>query len=393
MRDRRESGSRFRGKAFEQPRMPDFLTRSLVVAFNDRRYGGQKGKADAVGHGMADAEGVPHAERLIDAQAARAIEDQHHSFRYPSENAEKVRQDAVEEHGDSAREVETLSARDGELAEEEAALGRRHGPGWLAYGSVLAALFCLTLPIDYGAAMWTPLPPLGQWTLAIFIGVVMVLCAHQAAMKVEDLEEAHGRREQDPFGYRKNQGALACALAVPLAVIVGTTIWRGAVFASDAQLTGGPVHSGVANLALGLLALLAFVVAVLAGMGYRRAQPLREIRRERSAIAGQRASWQAVMDRAERTERQAEITLAYLEEREEHVIQAIGHWARERKARLRQRAAWVAMREQAKTGTPAPFISRSVDREDSAASIDRAGEQLRLIPRTTDGRGHTNGTR
>lgn len=388
----RKDRAGLRGKAFEPPRKPDFLTRSVVVAFNDRRYGSQKGKADAVGHGMADAEGVPHAERLIDAQAARAIEDQHHGFRYPTENAEKVRQDAVEEFADGCREVAVLVERDAALAEEETALGRRYGPGWPGYSAVLAALFCLTLPIDYGAAMWTPLPPLGQWTLAIFIGVVMVLCAHQAAKKVEDLEETHGRRSEDPFAYRKNQGALGFALVVPLAVIVGTTIWRGAVFASDAQLTGGPVHSGVANLALGLLALLAFVVAVLAGMGYRRMQPLREVRRERSAIAKQRKTWQAVMDRAERTQRQAEIKVVYLQEREEHVVQAISHWAEERKSRLRQRAAWVSMREQAKTRVPEPSIPQPVDQARAATSIDRVGEQLRLTPQVTDGREHANGT-
>lgn len=339
-----------KGKNFEPPRKPDFLTRSLIVAFNDRRYGAQKGKADAVGHDMADQEGVPHAERLIDAQAARAIEDQRHGFRHPKESAEKARQDAVEEHADAAREVAVLEERDAELAAEEAALGRRHGPGWIGYGLILAALFCLTLPIDYGAASWMPLPPLGQWVLAIFIGLVMVLCAHQAAKKVEDLQESHAERDTDLFAYRKDQVALGSSLGVAFLVIVGTTIWRGQVFASDAQATGGPIHSGAANLALGLLALLAFVVALLAGMGYRRMQPLRAIRCERAALDAQRKQWQEVMDRAERTQRQAEVTLTYLDEREGHVIEAIRHWAQERKARLRQRAATVAMRELRKGG-------------------------------------------
>ncbi len=129
---------------------------------------------------------------------------------------------------------------------------------------------------------------------------------------------------------------------MPLAVVVGTTIWRGQVFASDAQATGGPVHSGAANVALGLLALLAIVVAVIAGMSFRRMQPLREVQGERKTLAKECSTWQAVMDQAERRQRQAEVTLAFLEEREEHVIEAIGHWARERKARLSQRAAWVS---------------------------------------------------
>ncbi len=261
------------GHQFQPPRKPDFLTRALVVAFNDRRFGSQNGLADAAGRGMADAEGIPHAERLIDAQAERAASDQRHGFRLPKENAEKVKQDAIEEHADAGREVQKLDAADVELAEAEAALGRRHGPGPLAYSLILGALFCLTLPIDYGVAVWMPLPPVGQWMLTIFIGVVMVLCAHQAAKKIEDLEESHTTREAEPFGYRKDQLTLIASLGVATFVLVGTTIWRGQIFASDAQATGGPIHSGIATLALGALATLAFVVAVIAGMSYRGPTP------------------------------------------------------------------------------------------------------------------------
>ena len=332
-----------RGSKFEPPRGPDILTGSAVVAFNDRRYGAQKGKADASGHSMADAQGVPHAERLIDAQAGRAVADQRHGFRYPVENAEKVRPGAIEQHGDAAREVAVLIEKDEELAAEEAELSRRHGPGRLGYGLILAALFCLTLPDRLRGGDVDAASPAGSVDGGdSSIGVVTVLCAHQAAKKIEDLEETHARREEDPFGYRKDQITVASALLVPLAVVVGTTIWRGQVFASDAQATGGPVHSGAANVALGLLALLAIVVAVIAGMSFRRMQPLREVQGERKTLAKECSTWQAVMDQAERRQRQAEVTLAFLEEREEHVIEAIGHWARERKARLSQRAAWVS---------------------------------------------------
>jgi hypothetical protein len=387
-----DRSERLSGKRFEPPRRPDILTRAVVVAFNDRRYGSQKGKADAIGHDMADARGVPYAERVIDAQAARAAEDQRHGFRYPVENAEKVRQDAIEEHTDARREVDAVGERDVPLAETEAELRHRHGASRFSYGLTLAALFCLGLPIDYGVAMWTPLPPLGQWMLAIFIGAAMVLCAHQAAKKVEDLEEAHRVREDDPFAYRKNQMALVASLMVPLAVIVGTTIWRGQVFAADAKETGGPVHSGAVTIALGLLALLAFVVAVLAGMGYRRMQPLREVRKQRGQLSAERKSYQMVMDRAERRQRQAEVTLAFLEEREEHVIAAIAHWAQERKARLRQRAAWVSMREQRKQATSGrPSNPRSVEVYGPPVPLDRAGDQLRLLPHMTDHHDHTNG--
>src|SRR5262249_22138435 len=154
-------------REFQPPRKPDFLTRAVVIAFNDRRYGTQKGKADADGVEMVDQDGVPHAERLVEAQAERGIADQQHNFRVPKERADQVRQDAVEEQADAQREIDVRTEQDAALAEAEAELGRRHGPGRVAYGATLTALFCLTLPIDYGVAAWTPLPPVGQWMLAI----------------------------------------------------------------------------------------------------------------------------------------------------------------------------------------------------------------------------------
>jgi hypothetical protein len=335
---------RLKGRQFEPPRKPDVLTRGVVVAFNDRRYGTQKGKADADGFDMVDEDGVPHAERLVDAQAERGIADQEHNFRVPEERADQVREDAIEEQADAEREIERIDEKDAELAEAERELGRRPGPRLAAYLGVLTALFCLTLPIDYGVAAWTPLPPIGQWMLAFFIGVVMVLCAHQAGKKVEDLQEAHAEKEKEPFAYRKEMAALIVAIAAPLLVLIGTTVWRGQVLTSDAQATGGPVHSGVVTIALGLLATLAFAVAVLTAMGYRRREPLRTVRKERAKLAVEGRHWQAIADRAERTERQAGVTLRYLDEREEKVVAAIQHWAEERKARIRQRAAHVARR-------------------------------------------------
>ncbi len=82
----------------------------------------------------------------------------------------------------------------------------------------------------------------------------------------------------------------------------------------------------------------------------RRTTPLRAIRRERSQLDTEHKRWQSVTDAAERRQRQAEVTLTYLDEREAHVIEAIRHWADERKARLRQRASHVARRELRKQG-------------------------------------------
>ncbi len=344
----RDAPARLSGRQFEPPRGPDLTTHPLVVAFKDRRYATRNGQADAAGFSMADEAGVLHVDRLIDAQAERIIADQSHGFAYPKENAAKVGREAVEGQADAAREVTVLGARDADLKAAEDGLGRRHGPCGGGYVGTLLALFALMLPIDLSAAMWTPLPPAGQWLLALLIGAGMVLCAHQAARRVEELREAHARRDDDPFGYRVGQVALGFALGVPAAVIVGTALWRAAAFASDAQATGGLAHGGAVNVAFALLGLLAFVVAVLAGLAYRHMAPLREVRGQRAKVQEQRATWQQALDLAERTQRQAELTLAYLDEREKHVIEATRHWACERKARVRQRAATVEMRERLK---------------------------------------------
>lgn len=355
----RDGFTRLEGKEFEAPRKPDLQTHQLVVAFKDWRYGAQKGLADARGYGMVDEQGVPHAEGVIDAQARRAVEDQRHGFQIPKESAAKVRWDAVEQQVDAGREVGVLAEQDMKLSVEEEAQGRRHGPSEVGYAVILSFPYLLSLPVDFAAAMWTPLPPAGQWLLAFLIGAVMLLAAHLAAVKIEDLREAHAQRAADSFSYRKEQFALGFALAAPLGVIVSTGIWRGGALAAEQQATGGLVHGGAANVAFALLALLAFVVAVLAGVSYRRMAPLREVRRARAKIAAQRKGWQQTLDQAERTERQAELTLAYLAKREQHVIEAIRHRAVERKARLRQRAANVEMRErrkQTKKGaTPGPY--------------------------------------
>lgn len=189
-RTRRADRDRLRGSDFDPPRKPDFLTRSPVAAFNDWRHATQKGKADAVGHNMSDDRGVPHAEHLIGAQADRAKEDQGYGFRKPKENATKVKEDAKKEQDHAGREITKIDEKDRILAEKEKPYEDRRGPGTRAYVAILAALFGLTFPIDLGAASWLPIPPIGQWMVAMFIGVLMVLCAHQAAKKIEDMEES-----------------------------------------------------------------------------------------------------------------------------------------------------------------------------------------------------------
>ncbi len=341
--------SRLRGKEFEPPRRKrDFHTLPPVIAFTDRRYGTQRGKAEASSAPMTGGDGTAHSDDYIDAQVDRAIEDRRHGFRYANENADKAGLDAIEQQADADREIAVLNKRDAKLKAEDDALGRRNGPSRGGYRATRVVLYSFTLPVDYSATMWTPLPPAGQWMLALLIGAGMVLAAHQAARKVEDLHEAYEQRVEDAFAYYKELTGVCAAFTTPLAAIVATAIWREHAFATEALATGGLAQSGAANVAFAILATLAFVVAVLAGISFRRLEPLLEIRAERSLVQAQREEWQLIRDRAERIQRQAELTLTYLKEREEHVIQAIRFWGRERKARVSQRAATVAMRERRK---------------------------------------------
>lgn len=159
------------------------------------------------------------------------------------------------------------------------------------------------------------------------------------------------------FRYRKDRTSLVILLGSAVTVLIGTTIWRGAVFSTDATTTGAPIHSTAANIALGLLATLAFTVAVVAGMSYRRMEPLRVIRKERKKLDEERKPWQGQKDRAERRQRSAEVTLDFLAKREDHILKTIGHRAQERKSRFRHRAAKVAMKELRKISTDRRWIA------------------------------------
>jgi hypothetical protein len=330
-----------RRKDYEPPRKPDVLTRPLVVAFDDRNKARDVGDAAAYGHDetMRGERGELHIDRMIDAQAARAIADQRYSYGRPKEAAEQARQDAIEQQRDAGREIAELAKRDAEKAAEEAALGERHGPGTVGYCLLRLVLFLVTLPVDYGAAQGLPLPPGLQALLAVLLGAAIVGAADYAAKKIEDLRQAYHRRTEDPFGYRQDQVLLVAAIALPIAFIGGTTIWRGETFAAEAEMSAGAFDAGAANLALALIALLTFGLGVLAGLAYRRIKPLRAIRRQRRRIKAEQQTWQAACDKAERLQRQAEVTRDYLNQRESKTLEAIRRWAEERKARVAHNAA------------------------------------------------------
>jgi hypothetical protein len=326
----------------------DPLTHTLLVAFIDWRYGIQNGKAEAASHDMTDAGDVLHAERLIDAQVQRATADRRREFRRSSEVAHQRHQAAALEREHATREVADLDGRDADLAPQEEALGERRGPGVFAYGLALSMLLIVTLPLDFGVASWLPLPSLGQWLLTVGIGVATLICAHLAAEKIEELEDSHGERERRRFRYRKDQLAIVAGVGVAVFVLIVVAIWRGQVFAAEAKATGMSIGSGVVSLALGALAALAFVSAVLVGIRFARMAPLRAVRKHRARIKAERAERQAVADRATGAQREAEVEVVYLAQQEQQAIEAIRFWGEERKARLRQRTAWVSLKERHK---------------------------------------------
>jgi hypothetical protein len=338
-----------------------------MVAGCDWRQGTQNGKAATVSHDMAGPDGVPHTERLIDAQAQRATADRRREFRRSREAAHQRHQAAGLEREHAVREVADLDGRDAELAPKEEALGERRGPGALAYGLALVMLFAVTLPLDFSVASWLPLPPLGQWLLTVGIGAATLICAHLVAEKLEELEDSHAERERGRFRYRKDQLGVVAGLNVAAFVLVVVAIWRGQIFAAEAKATGMSIASGVVSLALGALAALAFVAAVLAGMRFRRVAPLCAVRKQRARLKAERAKWQTVADRATGAQREAEVELVCLGEQEQLAIEAIGYWGEERKARLRQRTAWVCFKERrrlAARSSPSPQTggSSGVDR-------------------------------
>ena len=299
---------------------------------------------------MTDTDGRLFAEKEIDEQADRAIADQQHGFREPVERATTLLHDKREEEQDALREIAELEEQDGDLQEREQELGERHGPGPFGYAALLITCFLMLLPADLAAAQGLPIAPAMQTMLAILAGAIQTWAAHYAGRKLEDLHEAHGRRDDDPFQYKQEQILLGAAIAIPIATIIGFALWRANTFATDARITGGLAQGGMANIALAFLALVGFTVAVIASLAHRRMQPLRQVRKERGKNFAKRKQWQRVADEAQRIQAMAQVTLDYLAEREAAVVEAIHHWAEERKNRVRHLALNKERKIRAKRG-------------------------------------------
>lgn len=340
---------RLRGKRFEPPRKPDLLTSSLVTALGDHGKGRQLGKGHANEFDMTDEEGRLVVDKQVDEQVERATTDQQYRYADAIGAAEQTRSDAIEQQADGQREIDELLGTDlYELGPKEEAMGERHGPSRLGYGLLLACVFLMLLPADVGAAQLLPLAPVMQLLLGVLLGAGMTWAAHVAAKKLADLWEAHRTRGEDAFGYSLERVQVVAAISIPLLVIVGTAVMRGQVFMAAERATGGIVQGSAANVAIAFFGVLGFAIAVMFGLAYHRVKPLRDVRARRAANLAKRKTFQRAVDTAERVERQAEVTIAFLEQRRDHTIVALRHWGEERKARIHRIGINVALRSEIK---------------------------------------------
>ena len=175
------------------------------------------------------------------------------------------------------------------------------------------------------------------------LGVLILIAAHMAAHKEQDVEEARGRQHDDPEGHRQALIQYRAILYGGIALVVGIGIWRGFTFAAEAKATGGIFAGGMwANLVFSVIALVGFFAAFTAGQAYLKLLPLRKVRAERAGNRRARQAQQDIIDSSERIQAEARLTLEFLEQDEAGVIEEIEAW---REARTQQFMHDVRVRE------------------------------------------------
>lgn len=345
---RRKSGKqsfvRLTGREFREPPEPKELKRYRTM-FPDRQAA--KDSAEGLAHGLdqADHDGQTYLDAQIEAEVGELAARTEYEYGKPIEAAHRVRDDAQEEQEHAQREIGELEEKQMELRSKEESFGERHGPSRVGYAALMAVSFLMLLPADVGAAKNLPLAPGLQTLVAVLLGGGMTWAAHFAGKKIEELHEAHADKDKDSFLYMQERVLLVLAIAVPVVVVIVTAVWRGQVFGADQRLTGGVAQGSAANLAFAVIGLLAFLTAVIASLGYRRMQPLREVRAELDKTEKQIKGWQLIADTAERRGRVAEVTIKWLEERLGRRVEQIEMWGERRKAWIRRKGETYALRD------------------------------------------------
>jgi hypothetical protein len=324
----RTGDDRLRGKQYEPPAQPTILRASLRMRLTDRvnarGTGGVMAQDEEILRGD---DGTLHYVSVIDAHADGAIAGVEQSYETPKGNARDAGRDAELRQADAERELAHLEVEDAELTVVEDRLKDRRGLRPFGYAAVIALLYLITLPYDIAAASGLPIAPAMSALAGLTIGALLMVAAHWAAHKEQDVDEARSSEEDDPAALRKALIQHRAVLVGTIGLIVGIGVWRAGTFQAQAEATGGIFAGGVfANIAFTLLALVAFLSAYLAGQAYVKLHPLRKVRAKRKKNGAQRQSQQAIVDTFERVAAQAVLTLEFLERDRIGVVGQIEAW-------------------------------------------------------------------
>jgi len=325
--------ARLRGRQFAAPPRPAILRSDRRTRIADKANAWSTGsvmaKDDQV---LLDDDGQLHYRSLIDHEADGAIASVRQSYETPKGNAREAGQDAELRQEDAERELAELDDEDRQDEVIEDRLKQRRGLKPLGYALLLALLYLITLAYDVAAASGLPIAPSMQTLAALTIGALIMVAAHWAAHKEQDVEEMRERQPENPEGLRQALIQYLAAVFSAIALIIGIGLWRYFTFEAEAKATGGIFAGGAAaNIAFTLLALVAFFAAYLAGQAYLKLHPLRKIRAKRERTRERRKLQQNLIDTAERIKTQALLTLQFLEHDEAGVVRQIEAWREARK--------------------------------------------------------------
>jgi hypothetical protein len=276
-------------------------------------------------------------------EADGAIASTRRGYQTPRADTRKAAQEAKLRQAACRRNLAQLEGADLTLVAAEARLTHLRGIKALGYALVLALLYLVTLPYDLAATSGLPLSPGAQLLAGACLGLLILVAAHLAAHKEQDVEEARRQQGDDPERYRQGLIQYRAMLWGGIALVVGIGIWRGFTFAAEAKATGGIFAGGLwTDLVFTVIALVGFFSAYVAAQAYLTLLPLRRVRADRKQNQRERAAQQDLIDASEQVQAEARLTLEFLEQDEAGVIEEIEAW---REARRQQFMHDVRVRE------------------------------------------------
>ncbi len=310
------------------PPLPGILRPARSTRLGDQMKARTTGGITAVNaRVLRDDDGRLHVLNGMNDQADGAAASTRRDYQASRADALAAGRDAELRQAAAKRSLAGLEGEDAVLAATEARLADLRGIKAFGYAAVLCLLYLITLPYDVAAASGLPIAPELQALAGALLGVLILIAAHLAAHKEQDVEEARGRQHDDPEGHRQVLIQYRAVLCGGIALVVGIGIWRALTFAAEAKATGGVFAGGMwANVVFTVIALVGFFAAYVAGQAYLKLLPLRKIRTERTRNRRARQAQQDVIDTSERIQADAGLTLDFLEQDEAGVIEEIEAW-------------------------------------------------------------------